>query len=264
MTADPVGQQVAAFYDTHGWVDTGDGTSGEDGLFRQFPRGYEHYAEGSARRTQALLAGRTGALLFVGCGDLPDTHVQIAAGFAQVTCLDISQAALAIAAGKLGPRAVCRLESIVGCTLPDAQFDLSFCAHVIYHIDAAEQEAAVRQLLRLTRPGGRIVIIYANPRSVFTLPGEAMRALRPRRRDGAVPPLYYHAHPLGWWRRFGDQAAVRFAPWQAIGSRPARALLRTDAMAALFYRAAGWFEAAWPAAAARLWQYPIVVLDKAG
>jgi hypothetical protein len=80
--------------------------------------------------------------------------------------------------------------------------------------------------------------------------------------DDAQPHLYYHAHPRSWWRRFAPMAAIRFAPWEAIGSRPARALLRTDASARLFYHAAAWLEANAPSAAARLWQYPIIILEK--
>jgi SAM-dependent methyltransferase len=262
-----VSSDVARFYDKHGWVDQGAGSLGEDDLFRRFPSGHGHYALGADRRIAALIGDRHDALLFVGCGDMQGNHVATASGFAQVTCIDISETALRIAATKLGTSATYRCESIVACTLADDLFDVAFCAHVIYHIDRNEQAAAVQQLIRLVKPGGRVIIIYANPRSVFTIPGEVMRWARRsvgnRRAVDTTPTLYYHAHPRSWWRQFAAEADVRFAPWEVIGSRPARALLRTDGVAHLFFRAAAWFEAKAPAVAARLWQYPIVILDKA-
>ena len=263
-----VTESVAHFYDHYGWVDQGVAELGEDQLFRRFRPGYAKYTARSADRTLALLTEQCGSLLIVGCGDLPENHVRIAAGFHRVTCMDISVAALGIAEHKLGTSASYRRESIVETTLPDGLFDAVFCAHVIYHIDKDEQEAAVRQLVRVTRPGGRVVIIYANPRSPFTIPGEVMREVKRRvgaRRDGNVsgtPALYYHVHPLGWWRRFTADCNVAFIPWEVIGSRPARALLWGDRMAAAFFNAAAWFETRAPHAAVRLWQFPIVVLDK--
>jgi SAM-dependent methyltransferase len=260
-----VSQGVAEFYDRHGWVDQGTGSSGEDNLFRRFPSGHEQYSAGVTRRIAQVVGDRRGALLFAGCGDMPDNHSALTHGFTDVTCMDISETALRIAERKLGPAATYRRESIVTCGLPENLFDVAFCAHVIYHIDKHEQEAAVRQLIRLAKPGGRVIIIYANPRSIFTIPGEAMRWVKRRtgagRGNGESPALYYHAHPLGWWRRFSAGADISFVPWEVIGSRPARALLRGDGMAKLFYRSAAWFETKVPKAAARLWQYPIVILD---
>jgi hypothetical protein len=81
-------------------------------------------------------------------------------------------------------------------------------------------------------------------------------------RQNGIPDLYYHANPRGWWRRFDTEAGVSFIPWEVIGSRPARALLRGDRIARAFFRAAGWVEHQLPSVAVRVWQYPILVLDK--
>ena len=179
-TDPPTSESTAHFYDHYGWVDQGAGGSGEDQLFRRFRPAYAEYTARSADRTLALLAEGCGSLLIVGCGDMPESHVRIAAGFDQVTCMDISAAALGIAERKLGTAASYRRESIVKTALPDSLFDAALCAHVIYHIDKDEQEAAVRQLLRVTRSGGRVVIVYFNPRSPFAVPGAVMREVKRR------------------------------------------------------------------------------------
>lgn len=258
---------VREFYDGFGWKREGE-RSGEDNLFRKFPESHRTYAHAVEKRLQDLFVGRSGSLLIVGCGDLPDNHLEIIRQFSKVACMDISESAIEITRNKLGPDADYHVASIIDPTLPSSQFEAVFCAHVVYHIDAAQQEAAVRQMLRLVKPGGRVVIVYANPRSPFAVVGGAMRALGRavgRRRlfqQKGIPDLYYHAHPRGWWRRFETEAIVSFIPWEVIGSRPARTLLRGDSMARAFFRAAGWVEHRLPSVAVRIWQYPILVLDK--
>jgi ubiquinone/menaquinone biosynthesis C-methylase UbiE len=262
-----VSDNVARFYDRYGWVDQGGGESGEDRQFRRFPPAHAGYTAQSAKRTIALFRNCRGSLLIVGCGDMPDSHVQIAAGFDHVTCMDISAVALAIAERRLGPGASYLLESIVDTTLPDEQFDAVFCAHTVYHIDKAAQAKAIAQLMRVIKPGGRAVIVYANPRSPATIPGEILRWTKRKMGMGHNPLgarslLYYHAHPLRWWRRFATEYQVTFLPWEVIGSRPAMALLRSERLAAGFFKSAVWFETKMPQASVLLWQYPIVILDK--
>jgi ubiquinone/menaquinone biosynthesis C-methylase UbiE len=197
---------------------------------------------------------------------MPESHVRIAAGFDRVTCMDISAAALNNAERELGTAASYRRESIVNTALPDSLFEAVFCAHVIYHIDKNEQEAAIRQLLRVTRPGGRVVIVYYNPRSPLSVPGRIMREVKQRvsgRNVSNLPAqMYFHAYPLSWWQRFTIECNVAFMPWEVTGRRPARALLWGDRMAAAFFNAAVWSETKAPHVAVQLWQYPIVVLDK--
>ena len=240
--------------------------------FGHYRPAHIEYGARGADCTAALLAERCGSLLIAGCGCMPESHVRIAAGFDRVTCMDISAAALDNAERELGTAASYRRESIVDTALPDSLFEAVFCAHVIYHINKDEQEAAIRQLLRVTRPGGRVVIVYYNPRSPFSVPGTIMREVKRTvnalgiLRGGNVSNLpaqmYFHAYPLGWWQRFTVDCNVAFMPWGVISSRPARALLWSDRTAAAFFNAAVRFEMKAPHAAVRLWQYPIVVLDK--
>jgi SAM-dependent methyltransferase len=257
---------VKTFYDRFGWKIDGE-RSGEDRLFRAFPKAHGPYGIAVERRTLATLKCRRGSLLFVGCGDLPKSHLNLSNQFDAVHCIDISETALSIARQKLRDKGAFYCDSIVETELPDNLVDAAFCAHVIYHIDKDQQERAVRQIIRITKPGGRAVIIYANPRTVFAFPGEVMRHckwLRGRKgsKIGAIPDLYYHAHPLSWWSRFNDVCEISYLPWEIIGSRPARTLLRGDSMAKVFYNVAEQMETLVPRLTARLWQYAVVILDK--
>lgn len=256
--AGSVEQSVREFYDGRGW--SGD----EDRLFRKFSRAYQRYHAATEERTVDCFAGRSGALLIAGGGDMPDSHIEIAGKFDKVGCIDISQAALDIAARKM-PKSERTLGSICAAPFSDSRFDAVFCAHVIYHIDAAQQEQAVRELIRICKPGGRVVILYGNPHSPIRYAAGAMHRLRKLmapKKAVEEAGLYYSAHPLGWWRRFEDSSAVSMKPWDLIGSYEERTLMPFNGLARIVYGTARQVERAAPQLAVRLWQYPIVILDK--
>lgn len=260
-------ETVRLFYDAYGWQKVSGETTFESVMFRRFPAGYADYAPGPIKRLLDAFSAYHDRLLIVGCGDMPPSHVKIAQGFRQVQCLDISIAALAVAKDKVGNNVELTHGSIVDTGITNNSMDAILCSHVLFHIDKAQQEQAVRQMLRITRPGGRVVILYANPRSPMSLPGEILRSLKrmvgfnPHRQPNGLD-LYYHAYPLSWWRRFEDQSNVTLAPSDVIGSRVASAFLRPDAFSVAFYRCAARLENAHPNLALKLWQYPMVVLDK--
>jgi SAM-dependent methyltransferase len=258
---EPVEHAVRNFYDRYGWTD-----GGEDEMFRQFRPAYRPYHAETEKRTLACFDGRAGRLLIVGGGDLPGSHQAVAARFDDISCIDISQAALDIVAAKL-PRTHTVLDSICAAPFADGRFDAVFASHVIYHIDAAQQERAVREMIRVVRPGGRIVILYSNPRSPIRFAAGALHRVRRRwRPEKAVNQtghtLYFAPYRLRWWQRFADSCAVTLQPWDVIGSFEERTLIHSDRLAKAFYGAAGWLEHAAPRLAVQLWQYPIVVLDK--
>jgi SAM-dependent methyltransferase len=188
----------------------------------------------------------------------------LAERFEAVTCIDISKVALAITKQKI-PRAKTVLGSI--CTSPFAAntYDAVFAAHVIYHIEAEQQENAVRELIRVTKPGGRIVILYNNPHSPIRFLAGAVHRLRKLvAPEHAVKEasLYFSPYPLEWWYRFKGSCEISMLPWDIISSYAERNLIPSDGVARVFYGTAAWIERMFPRAAVHLWQYPIVILDK--
>lgn len=267
---------VRDYYDKFGWVRT-DGASGEDLLFRQYSAPYYHYHHGTIDRTVACFSDLRGKLLIAGGGDLPESHIKIANKFTDVLCLDISQPALDIAKEKMEYKAEYVLGSILDIPLPNNYFDAAFCAHVIYHIDIELQEKAINELIRVTKHGGRIVIIYGNPHSLIgriiatkhKLPflWKLRRSSTSSSNKSTVaisnrPPLYFALHQLHWWRRFEPKCQVSFMPWDVMGNNQERELLWNDPMAALVYRMCSWFESKFPSLAVKWWQYAIIILEK--
>jgi SAM-dependent methyltransferase len=257
----PTERAVREFYDTYGWS-----KGGEDEMFRQFRPAYWPYHEKTDARTLGCFAGHNGSLLIVGGGDLPQSHVDLASHFNMVTCIDISRVALDITQNKL-PSAERVLGSICSAPLPTSTFDAVFAAHIVYHIDAGEQEQAVRELIRVTKPGGRIVIIYTNPRSPIRFATRVVNRLRKRfEPEPAVKTAragpYFSSYPLSWWSRFKDACSIAMLPWDIIGSYEERRLIRSDGLARAFYGAAAWVERQFPSASVHFWQYPIIILDR--
>jgi SAM-dependent methyltransferase len=184
--------------------------------------------------------------------------------------MDISPVALGIARSKLGDTAEYFEESITETSLADDSVDAVYCAHVIYHIAEELQERAVNELIRVTKRGGRLVVVYVNSKSPFGWPRSVKQVIERIRirqthvveTQDSVPKLYNYVRPLGWWRRFSPQCHLSFLPSEVIGSRAARDLLRTQGMAWLFFAVAQWIENRFPRPASWMWQYSIIVLDK--
>ena len=273
--ADSVEEIVRHFYDHFGWVSE-NAQCGEDVLFRQFRTPYYPYHDRVIDRTLSCFSGGGDCLLLAGGGDLPESHIKLAQQFLDVFCLDISQKALEIAESKLQERSRYCLGSILDIPFPANTFDAVFCAHVIYHIDIDLQESAIDELIRVTKEGGRIVIIYSNPDSlinrILALRDRVGRLVRRFRKKPEMsfsqpsspnrPPLYFARHPLRWWNRFEPRCKVSMLPWDVMGNRQEKVLLRSDRMANLVYRVCSWIEEKFPNAAVRSWQYPIIIIDK--
>lgn len=269
-----VEEEVRDFYDNYGWVKKA-GVSGEDTLFRGFSSPYYRYHDGVNARTIECFAGMSGRLLLAGGGDLPDTHVTIATKFSDITCLDISKAAIDIARSKLENKGEFILGSILDIPKPESYFDACYCAHVIYHIERDDQAKAIRELIRVTKPGGRVVVIYKNPDSLPSRiarlgRGPLFRKLKKnsKRKEPynktdtkSVPPLYFFAHPLSWWIQFDDECDVAIKPWDVMSKRE-ELILINNMIASLGYRICSWVERKYPNMAARWWSYPLVIMTK--
>jgi len=155
-------------------------------------------------------AGTALNLLECGCGGSPER--QILDLCSRYTGVDFSERGLRLARSSFSDvRIPHEFRKADVCALPfDAgAFDAVYCAHMIYHIDdAAAQDAALAELVRVVRPGGVVVLVAANPyplafpvrlarRIAIDTPvvGSVLNRVRSR------PLLPYKPMPIGWMRR---------------------------------------------------------------
>jgi hypothetical protein len=112
-----------------------------------------------------------------------------------------------------------------------------------------------------------VIIVYSNPHTIvdgFGLPRKLRRAVGRlvRRSRTDQPSVYFHAHPLRWWRRFEDVAEISFRPWRAFAAHHQRWLFPDSPFGARMLDALFRAEDRFPRLFVGLFQYPMIVMVK--
>jgi ubiquinone/menaquinone biosynthesis C-methylase UbiE len=254
--------QIRDFYDERGWQAdaTGpDAVYGDARLWEDLRPCAAAYVSACRRKVLEFLPPSGDRILDAGSGPIQyPEYLEYSHGFAKRVCVDLSQRALEEAREKLGDRGEYVRASLLELPFPDGAFDAAVSLHTIYHVESGQQEKAVRELLRVLKPGARAVVVYANPdRLVARLKRLA------RRQEGPPPgPIYFFVHPLSWWQRFSDEAAVELVPWRSLNANESRKLVPDNRLGAGMFRAVLAFERALPRLATSWGCYPMVVLTK--
>jgi 2-polyprenyl-3-methyl-5-hydroxy-6-metoxy-1,4-benzoquinol methylase len=161
-------------------------------------------------RTALSKAGTRLNLLECGCGGHPAKLVLDLCE--KYTGVDFSDTGLEMARSCFANVGIAHQFQIADvCALPfeDGVFDAVYSAHMIYHIeDPAAQDAAIHELMRVTKVGGVVVLVAANPRPLAfpmqllrrlvadtPLVGSILNGLRSK------PPVPYNPMLIGWMRR---------------------------------------------------------------
>jgi SAM-dependent methyltransferase len=264
----PARENVTAFYSGVGW-ETDDAGVTEDALrFEDLRPSASSYAARTRSRVLRHLPASGERLLDVGSGPIQyPEYLELSRGFGQHYCVDLSPKALAGARSRIGEKGVFIQGDILDVDLPPATFDAVICQHVIYHIDRDLQEEAVRKLLRLVKPGAKVVLVYSNPRALagrtWRLLKRALRLRAPRESpDSPAGGLYFFAHPLEWWNRFDDEAQVALYPWRSFASVHQRLLVPGNVLGSRLLDLLFGLEERFPNLFVRHFQYPIVVLQR--
>lgn len=129
----------------------------------------------------ALAQARPARVLDVGCGDGRLVSLYAAP---EVVCVDSSAAAVEATAAR-GLDA--RLADATGLPFQDGTFDVVTANHVLYHLP--DPEAAIAEIARVLRPGGRFLGIYGTPRHLHELFGESRESFDS---ENGLPLLQRH------------------------------------------------------------------------
>jgi len=270
---------VKSFYDDFGWVKKADGQFNDTAEFT-LPRAVaqDYLRHCNARIGRWLGGGRL--LLDAASGAIPhQEYLAYSAGYDVRVCVDFSIRALREARAKLGDRGLYLLGDLTCLPLADGSVDAAISLHTIYHIPPGQQTTAVDELARVTRPGGRVVIVYVWGRSlamdmVFKVRGWLgfiRRLGRPSpvagtRGDAAsrgVPSLYFQPQNHDWFARdIAARHSARLRVWSAISTAFQTRFFTDGVVGRLSVAVVKTLEAAWPALAGRFGQYPMFIIDK--
>jgi len=151
------------------------------------------------RRIVDLAGVRPGdSVLDVGCsgGYLARKLGTVVGPGGHVTGVDPSQRAIAYARRRANGAMTFGVGVAQRMDVPDAAFDVVTCTLAMHHVPARQREAAFREMYRVTRPGGRLMVADFEPSArPFPLhPG----GRRMRRAAATVGPLEELAASAGY------------------------------------------------------------------
>lgn len=155
-----------------------------------------HYDRPAVLELVGDVAGKR--VLDAGCGPGLYSEALLARG-ADVVALDASPAMVELARRRLGP-AVRVVHADLAEPLPFAasEFDLIVCALVIHHLDDREQ--CLRELFRVLRPGGHVVVSTQHPTTDWLRKGGSYFETKEEEdtwhRGGAAYTVHFWREPL--------------------------------------------------------------------
>jgi hypothetical protein len=138
----------------------------------------------------------------------------------------------------------------------------------IYHIDKDKQEEAIRKLIRVTKPGNLVIIVYSNLHTIIRyllLPIHFIRMIKKllrKNKEGEGKDLYYFTHPIRWWDRFRDVADIQIVPWRSFGSNYQKRLIPNNKFSKHMFYILFNMEERFPNFFVKYFQYPMIVLTK--
>jgi len=265
-------EKVSAFYNTVGWETEGEIT--EDAkLFEDLRECAREYVSKCRLRVLRYIPDNGENILDMASGPIQfKEYLEYSRSYKKRYCVDLSSKALNDAKKKIGDHGVFLCGSFFDINLEEDFFDCTISLHTIYHIDSDKQEEAVRKLIKVTKPGKPIIIVYSNPHTIISWLALLPRFFRrikkilrkPEKGNEKHPVLYFVAHPIGWWHRFRDVADIRIVPWRSFGSNHQKALMPNNKFGKIMFDILFNMEEQFPNWFVKYFQYPLIILRKRG
>jgi SAM-dependent methyltransferase len=268
---------VQRFYDEYGWVRNQTGSYNDTADFTDTRAVAVYYARACNRRiARQLRSGRY--LLDAASGAIPhQDYIQFSAHYDFRICLDFSITALREAKAKLGAKGLYVLGDITCLPFASDSIDDVISLHTIYHVPRAMAATAVDELVRVVRPGGRVVIVAiwaSSPLMSLVMKGKAelgklkrIVLARPRPapflRAQQEHELYFA--PFDYERYRNEIAArhnARLRLWSATSVPFQKAFFADNRLGLLSAKLVLAMEQLFEPLAARFGQYPMFVVSK--
>jgi len=260
-------KKVADFYDEIGWSDTGS-TTEDAHRFEDLRECAREYVSKCRLRVLKHIPSKGENILDVGSGPVQyPEYVLYSKEFVKRYCIELSSVALKIAESKIGENGVYLHGSFLDIPLEENFFDCSISLHTIYHINKDLQEAAVRKLIRVTKPDQPVIIVYINPNHFWAMPLRCFIKIkkifsRGHYKERKDEGLYFHAYPLKWWLRFKDIADVHILPWRSFETDMQKKLMPNNRIGKRVFNMLFALEEQFPNFFVNFFQYPMVILRK--
>jgi ubiquinone/menaquinone biosynthesis C-methylase UbiE len=266
---DTAEEKVSKFYNTVGW-DTIDEVTEDARRFEDLRAHSEEYIRKCRLRVFRHIPESGENMLDMASGPIQcKEYLDYSKNFEKRYCVDLSSKALEMAKKRIGDHGVFLHGSFFDIPLQENFFDCSLSLHTIYHMDKDKQETAVRKLLYVTKPNKPVIIVYTNPSVLLITPAQRLFAKvkgifkknKDKQKQGD-DGLYVHAHPIQWWNRFSDVAAVKIFPSRSFGANIHKRLIPDNRIGSKMFDVLFYLEERFPDFFAKHFQYPLIVLTK--
>ena len=272
---------VQSFYDEFGWVESESGLFNDTTEFTDSRPLATAYRRVCNARIGRHLPGGT-SILDVASGAIPhDEYLDYSRDYRVRICVDFSIRALREAKKKLGEKGLFVLGDITRLPLASDSIDAVISLHTVYHVPKTEQTCAIDELMRVCKPGGRVIVVYtwsASPAMdlIFGLRGFLGRVRRlgrpspvaaPRSSvpagDSGKPKLFFCPQSYEWYRReLVPRYPVSLAVWSAVSSAFQVRFAPENLFGRSILRAVRMLEDLCPGLAGRYGQYPMFLFEK--
>lgn len=214
---------VKAFYEDFGWQRDAEGRYHDSALFIEQKNAVEHYYLHTMQRLGNFLQPQGRYLLDVASGPVFQPENQAFSDhFDKRICVDITFRALVEARRNIGDeKGIFINGDITNLPLADGLCDNAMSIHTLYHVPQELQESAVRELVRVSKPGANVVILYnwawhSWIMNVLLLPVRVVKAIKRLYRYLTVSAqerwlsggLYFYPHPPAWFEKIGRQMGL--------------------------------------------------------
>ncbi|MDX2470401.1 MAG: class I SAM-dependent methyltransferase [SAR324 cluster bacterium] len=260
-------KKVSDFYKNQGWEKEGEDT--EDAIrWEDLRENSQEYLQKCRMRIYEHIPKAGQYILDMASGPIQyPEYLEYSKNFEKRYCVDLSEKALEGAKKKLGERGEYLCGSFFDLELEENFFDCSISLHTIYHMDKEKQAEAVRKLIKVTKVGKPVIIIYSNPDTLvskLSFPIKLIRGIKNLVTKKIEPDLYFFAHPIRWWRQFDDEAEVEILPWRSLAANIQKLIVPDNKLGKSILRETFKVEEKYPNFFVKNFQYPMIILTKKG
>ena len=135
-------------------------------------------------------------------------------------------------------------------------FDCIISLHTIYHINKNIQRDVILKMLRISKKGAPIIIVYSNPKTFINFLKKILFFKKKKNK------LYFYCYPNKWWLQFREFADVNIYPWRSFSSNHQKILFPDNVFGKVLFKIFYFLEETFPSFFARYFQYQIIVLKK--
>lgn len=264
-------KRVANFYNTVGW-ETSENITEDARRWEDLRENATKYVSKCRLRVLRYIPESGANILDMASGPIQyKEYLEYSRGFKKRYCVDLSLDALKSAEKKIGDHGVYLHGSFLEIPIEENFFECTVSLHTIYHIDKDRQEEAVRKLIKVTKQGMNVIIVYGNPHTIISFIRLPIRLLNKLRflllkkeknvkQEEAI--LYYYVHPIKWWYKFSDIANVNILSWRSFDSDIQKKLIPNNKIGGKMLEILFNLEDKFPNFFAKYFQYPMIILTK--